>query len=570
MKKIIIHQAKPISALLAESNLHKILKQIYANRDIQSLEQIETNLSNLLPFYELKNIQLAVDILLNALKQQVPILIIGDYDADGATSVVLAIKALKRFGMQSVDFFIPDRFTEGHGLATEIVEYAKSKQIKLIMTVDNGMASHEAVALAKTYGIQVIITDHHLPAATLPAADAVINPNQEGDNFPSKNLAGVGVIFYLMLALRAALRELKWFELHGINEPNLADYLDLVALGTIADMVPLDQNNRILVDQGVRRIRAGKCSPGISALLTVAKRNLTLIKAEDLGFSIAPRLNAAGRLKHMNLGVQCLLADDWVEARSLAVQMEKLNQERRSIELSMHHDALNMLKKDQTKQSGSVVCLFNENWHQGVIGILATRMKNKINCPVAVFTKQDNELLRGSIRSVDGVHIYEVLSNIATQYPSLINQFGGHAMAAGLSLKRTSYADFQQILAAEIKCKLNNDDLVHEITTDGELSAAELSLELASLLDLAGPWGKDFPEPTFVGHFQIKQKRLLQDKHLKMVLETDGKSFNAIAFNIDKDFLLSDNKKVMIVYRLTINDFQGKKELQLLVEYIGP
>jgi len=571
MKKIIVRSAKPISSMLASSDLPPILKQIYANRDIQTVDQVQTALTHLLPYHDLSNIELAVNLLWDALKTDQSILVIGDYDADGATSVALSVRALRRLGAKQVDFFIPDRFTEGHGLTPDIVEKAHAQAINLIMTVDNGMASHDAVDLAKKYGIKVIITDHHLPTEVMLEADAVVNPNQKNDAFPSKNLAGVGVVFYLMLALRAKLRAEHWFDECGIVEPNLAEYLDLVALGTVADMVPLDQNNRILVDQGVRRIRAGKCCPGISALLASARRHLAKIKAEDLGFSIAPRLNAAGRLKHMELGVRCLLSDDWVETRQIAANMEALNQERRQIETAMYDNAQRMLKKHavtDAAQHNTALCLYNEDWHPGVIGILATRLKNHVNVPVAVFTRQDSDCLRGSIRSIEGIHIYEILSDIAGRYPDLIQQFGGHAMAAGLSVKNTDYDQFQSVFSEIIRCKLNASEMEFKLLSDGELKSEELQLEFANFLNESGPWGKDFPEPMFDGIFYVKNKRLLKDKHLKMVLSCQDKTYNAIAFNVDKKIKLENGDSVNIVYRLSINHYQGRDELQLLVEHL--
>jgi len=554
--------------------LHPILQRIYRARGILSATELERGLNNLLPFHQLHGIEQAVEGLYQALLERQHILIIGDFDADGATSTAVAVTALNSLGAQKVSYLVPNRFAFGYGLSPEIVQEAAKLQPDLIITVDNGISSHAGVAAANALGIKVIVTDHHLASHTLPEALAIVNPNKPNCPFASKALSGVGVIFYVMLALRAHLRTVNWFNLQQLAEPNMAELLDLVALGTVADVVPLDKNNRILVHQGLMRIRAGHARPGILALLQIAKRNPQQLIASDLGFAIGPRLNAAGRLDDMSLGIACLLAKSLEQALPLAQTLDELNNERRLIEADMQQQAfveLNKLKFN-SEQLPLGLCLFDEQWHQGVIGILASRIKDKLHRPVIAFAPASEHELKGSARSVHGIHIRDVLDAIATQQPSLINKFGGHAMAAGLSLAKTNFAAFSQAFDQEIRKQVSEAELKGEIITDGELSEMELTLEVAELLREAGPWGQAFPEPLFEGEFEVIEQRLVGNKHLKLVLATTKMQLlDAIAFNIDTNHWPNHRtRKVLAIYRLDINEFNNRRNVQLVVEYLQP
>ena len=488
MKKVIVRRSAMTQDEL--EGIHPLLKRIYGLRGIKSRNEIEHDLINLTPFSQLLQIDAAVACLFEALQQQQNILIIGDFDADGATSSALAVSALRSFGAKNVSYLVPNRFEYGYGLTPEIVLVAAQRQPHLIITVDNGISSCAGVAKANELGIKVLITDHHLPGNELPAAAAIVNPNQPGDLFPSKNLAGVGVIFYVMLALRSHLRANHWFAQQNIPEPNMGQFLDLVALGTVADVVVLDKNNRIFVQQGLQRIRAGKARLGIQALLEIAGRKQNNLTASDLGFAIAPRLNAAGRLDDMSLGIECLLCNDANLAREMAVQLDVLNRERQAIEADMQQQAqqaLSRLHFDNTMAMG--LCLFDAAWHQGVIGILASRIKDQFNRPVIAFAAIDNNEIKGSARSVSGIHIRDVLDAVATRHPGLITKFGGHAMAAGLSLPRDNFLTFSRAFDAEVQRLLNPDDLQGKIYSDGELAAEDFNLTTAGLLRDAGPVG---------------------------------------------------------------------------------
>jgi len=551
--------------------LHPVLQRIYRSRGIQSIAELEHQLEKLLPFQDLLNIDKAVACLAESLMCQENILIVGDFDADGATSTAVAVRALKSFGAEKVGFLVPNRFAFGYGLTPELVNVAKDLDPALIVTVDNGISNHAGVKAAKDAGIKVVITDHHLAAETLPEADAIVNPNQPGDRFSSKNIAGVGVIFYVMLALRRYLLEKKWFQEKNIAEPNMSRLLDIVALGTVADVVPLDHNNRILVSQGLRRIRAGLCVPGITALLEIANRNQPRLIASDLGFAVAPRLNAAGRLEDMSVGIECLLTDSLPEARELAKRLDLLNEERRVIEQDMQEQAFAVLKKLQPEQKNLPhgICLFEEEWHPGVIGIVAARVKDRVHRPVIAFALSDNNELKGSARSIPGVHIRDVLADIATKYPALISKFGGHAMAAGLTVPRASFEHFSKAFSDSVSAKMNDDMLNHVIQSDGELQDQELTLELAETLREAGPWGQSFPEPLFDGVFEVIEQRLVGRKHLKLVLSKDNKLIDAIAFNIDvNEWPNYRCKQVNIAYRMDVNEFRGKRSVQLIVEHL--
>jgi single-stranded-DNA-specific exonuclease len=552
------------------THLHPVLQRIYPSRGIQTSQELEHGLEHLLPFQSLLGMQEAVSCLAKALMEQKKILVVGDFDADGATSTAVAVRALKSFGAQRVDFLVPNRFAFGYGLTAELVGVAKELNPSLIVTVDNGISNHAGVIAAKELGMQVVITDHHLAGDTLPPADAIVNPNQPNDPFPSKNIAGVGVIFYVMLALRRYLTEQKWFEKENIPEPNMSKLLDLVALGTVADVVALDHNNRILVHQGLRRIRAGHCVPGISVLLEIANRNQARLVATDLGFAVAPRLNAAGRLDDMSLGIECLLADDKNRAREIAQLLNQLNDERRVIEQDMQEQALQALHAlPEKKQVTNGVCLFDEEWHQGVIGILASRIKDRLHRPVIAFALANDKEIKGSARSIPGLHIRDVLADIATRAPDLILKFGGHAMAAGLTVARDKFQAFSDMFDKVVSEKIREEHLNNALWSDGELFANELTLEVAEVLREAGPWGQAFPEPVFDGAFEVLDQRLVGGKHLKMTLVKDDKMFDAIAFNVDlKEWPNYRCSQVKIAYRMDVNEFRGKRSVQLVVEHL--
>lgn len=562
--------------LLADAvNLHPVLQRIYAARGVTSIDELENGLEQLLPFSEMKGIHDAANCLAEALQLRQRILVIGDFDADGATSSALAVSALQVFGAHEVSFLVPNRFEYGYGLTPEIVEVAAQRRPDLLITVDNGIASCEGVAAAKAHGMKVVITDHHLAGAELPQADAIVNPNQPGCPFKSKNLAGVGVIFYVMLALRSRLRELNWFAGQGIPEPNMGQFLDLVALGSVADVVPLDKNNRILVYQGVQRMRAGKCRPGILALIKAAKREAHKVCAADLGFVVAPRLNAAGRLDDMSLGIECLLASNLSRAAMIADQLDMLNQERRLIEAEMQQQAAAELAKLHLDEQGLPVglCLFNEQWHQGVIGILAGRIKERLHRPVIVFALTHEHELKGSARSIAGVHIRDILDAIATAHPGVMTKFGGHAMAAGVSLPRVHFEQFKQLFDQEVRKHLPPDKLQGEIHSDGELAVDDCSITFVELIRNAGPWGQAFPEPVFDGRFKVIEQSLVGGKHLKMRLgfPESTRTIEAIAFNIDTDCWPNHRAEyINAAYRLDINEFRGQRQVQLLMEYLEP
>lgn len=569
MKKIIRRNPENLEF----PHLHPVLQRIYPTRGIKSVVELEHQLEKLIPFQNLLNINQAVACLANALMQQQRILIVGDFDADGATSSALAVRALRSFGAQQVDFLVPNRFAFGYGLTSELVDVAKKDfNPALIVTVDNGISNHAGVTTAKEHGIQVVITDHHLAGDTLPDADAIVNPNQPHDLFPSKCIAGVGVIFYVMLALRRYLSDHHWFQEKNIPEPNMSRLLDLVALGTVADVVPLDHNNRILVHQGLRRIRAGQCIPGISALLEIASRNQARIVASDLGFAVGPRLNAAGRLEDMSLGIDCLLTDDIAQAREMAQRLDQLNVERRVIEQDMQEQAFAALKKlPQNQDAPGGICLFDKDWHQGVIGILASRVKDRMHRPVIAFALSSDSELKGSARSIPGLHIRDTLADIATQYPGLMGKFGGHAMAAGLTIPRSSFDLFSKAFSDAVSAKMNDEMLSNALLSDGELLKEELTLELAEVLREAGPWGQSFPEPMFDGVFEVLEQRLVGGKHLKMVLSKEDRALDAIAFNIDINTWPNYRcSYVNIAYRMDVNEFRGKRGVQLIVEQLEP
>ncbi len=570
MKKVIVPDPpRDIPSL----HYHPLLHRIYANRGISSPNELTYDLGHLLPFTDIKNINAAVALLTQALNENWQTIVVGDFDTDGATSTALTMEALKSFGLRNISYIIPNRFTYGYGLTKEITEViiAENKP-QLIITVDNGISSVEAVALANQHGIPVLITDHHLPGNKLPQAAIIVNPNQIGDNFLSKSLAGVGVAFYLMLALRAHLRSINWFDTQKIPEPSMAQFLDLVAIGTIADAVALDRNNRILVANGIGRIRMGKCRLGILSILTHAKRDHKKLTTHDIGFIITPRINAAGRLDSMSLGVETLLTNDPSKAKKLAQQLNALNDERRTIEKDMQNQALRELENlELTQHLPAGYCIFEESWHQGVLGILAARLKDKLKRPVITFTIANELEIKGSARSIEGIHMLNILTTMANNHPQLISNFGGHAMAAGLSLPRDNYKLFAQIFAQEVERCLATTELTDIFHSDGELTMAELNLSMAELLHSAGPWGNGFLEPLFHGSFMIAKHNLLGQKHLKLVLHTlDSKqNVDGIYFNVDAtNWLSSQYSKIDILYKLGINEYGGHRKLQLVIQEI--
>ncbi|MDG2501080.1 MAG: single-stranded-DNA-specific exonuclease RecJ [Porticoccaceae bacterium] len=554
-----------------------LLQRIYQARGINNQQQLDRQLSCLPKPASMQGIAAAVTRLVEALAQKHQIMIVGDFDADGATSSALMVLALRAMGYTDVDFLVPNRFDYGYGLTPEIVDLAAQKKPDIIITVDNGISSVEGVAHANNLGIEVIVTDHHLPGESLPAAVAIVNPNQPGCDFPTKNLAGVGVAFYLLSALRAELRRQNWFTEQKIAEPNMASWLDLVALGTVADVVPLDQVNRALVYQGLLRIRSGRCRPGIQALLRIAGKNPARLVATDLGFALGPRLNAAGRLDDISLGIQCLLTDDEEQAMNTARALDELNQDRKLIEQDMQREALTIVEKlsfSTEAELPSALCLFQPDWHQGVVGLLASRIKEKYHRPVVAFARGDSGELKGSSRSIPGLHIRDALDAVATQNPGLITKFGGHAMAAGLSLEENKLPEFEQAFALQVAKSLSEDDLQAKLVTDGCLHNDQLSMHTAELLRDSGPWGQLFPEPCFEGDFVIVQQRIVGEKHLKLVLAPENHpqlAIDAIWFNIDTAAWPNRGAGVVrCVYRLDINEFRGRENLQLLVQYLEP
>ncbi len=550
-----------------------LLQRIYGARGLTSSDELARSLKQLPSPHLLRGCDKAVDLLIDAIKQQHCVLIVGDFDADGATSSCLMVLALKALGLLNVQYLVPNRFDYGYGLTPEIVEQALLYRPDIIVTVDNGIASHDGINLAQSQGIKVIVTDHHLPGDTLPKAEAIVNPNQPDCRFPSKAIAGVGVAFFLLLALRKALRDIGYFEQQGISEPNLAEFLDLVALGTIADVVPLDTVNRILVYQGLLRIKAGKCRPGIKALLSIAKRDFSYIVASDLGFAIGPRLNAAGRLDDMSVGIACLLADSHDEAYLIATELDALNADRRQIEQGMQQEAERAIAALDT-DTGDLpagLCLYKEGWHQGVVGIVASRIKDKHYRPVIAFAKTEGGDLKGSARSIAGVHIRDVLALIAVENPNVLSKFGGHAMAAGLSLKFEHLEKFEQLFSQAITRLYSSEVFNNILLTDGVLQPSELNLNTALLLENAGPWGQLFSEPCFENSFIIKSQRLLADKHLKLSLQIKGSALTvqAIAFNVDTSLWPNTHvNSVKLAYRLNVNRYRGSESAQLLVDYL--
>jgi len=566
-----VRRAPGVQGAPLGGDLHPVLERVYAARGVRSAADLDTSLARLLPVGTLEGIAAAVDLLLQH-RTAGRVLIIGDFDADGATSSALMVRALRSLGF-AVDFLVPNRFQFGYGLTPGIVSLAAARAPTLIVTVDNGISSNAGVAAARARGIDVLITDHHLPGALLPDANVIVNPNLGGSRFGSRALAGVGVAFYVMAALARRLEQAGLPATGGA-----AQLLDLVALGTVADLVPLDANNRVLVAQGLKRIRAGRCVAGIRALLAIAGRPAHELTASDLAFGVAPRLNAAGRLDDMSIGIQCLLEDDLATAEPLAARLDELNRERRSIEARMQQVALGAVRCLADPGPGALqrsgVCLFDESWHQGVVGLVASRVKDRLRRPVIAFALADRASLRGSARSVAGIHIRDVLDSIATRHPDLIERFGGHAMAAGVSLERAKLDRFARAFDEEVARWTAGAPAADTIETDGELAPAEIALDTAQALRSGGPWGQAFPEPCFDGLFSIRSARVIAERHVKMWVEvpSGGRAFDAMAFNHLEEGaqFVPPAGLAQLVYRLEVNEYQGERRLQLLIDHLLP
>ena len=572
--KKILRRLRPDNTPGWGQNLPPLLRRLYAARGVTSDDQLSYTLRHLASPFELRGIERAVELLADAITQKQRVLVLGDFDADGATSTAVAMLGLSMLGLKSIDFRVPSRFADGYGLTPGIIErlQEEGELPDLLVTVDNGISAIEGVDAAKKLGIKVVVTDHHLAGKTLPDADAIVNPNQPGCAFLSKNAAGVGVMFYVLTALRKKLREAGRLPQ---PEPNLGNLLDLVALGTVADVVPLDHNNRIFVEQGLRRIRQGEARPGILALLEVAGREHTNISSTDLGFVVGPRLNAAGRLDDMSVGIACLLADSPNEARRLARELDIFNRERRTIEKDMKTQAQDLLASMSLDLEGLPwgLALFDQDWHQGVIGILAARIREQTHRPTIAFAPDENGVdIKGSARSIPGLHIRDVLAVVDSRHPGVMHKYGGHAMAAGMTLARSDFDTFTRAFDAAVRDTLTAADLEAAITTDGPLSFDELSLETAALLKRAGPWGQHFPEPLFDGEFRVVSQRIVGENHLKLVLQpVDGSGIiDAIAFNTGPEVPDYTRTGVRVVYKPDANTFRGRTNLQLLVDYLEP
>ena len=572
MNKLIKRREIPVGEAVSEAPL---LDRLYRARHIKNSQELDRTLKCMLNPNKLHGIERAVELLLEAYRQQQKIIIVGDFDADGATSTALTVLALRQLGFNDVDYLLPNRFEQGYGLSIPVAEMALEKGVQLLMTVDNGVSSFDGIAFLKEKGVRVLVTDHHLPPDTLPLADAIVNPNLNDCAFPSKSLAGVGVAFYLMLAVRAEFRNLGVFSAE--TQPNFTELLDLVALGTVADVVPLDQNNRILIHQGLLRIRAKRCRPGIIALAEVANRNPEQFSTADLGFSIAPRLNAAGRLDNMSLGVELLLAKDMQSARELALDLDQLNQTRKEIEAGMKLEALKICRNFTgfSNELPMGIALYQPDWHQGVLGIVSSRIKDQYHRPVIAFAQDGEGVLKGSARSIEGLHMRDVLERIYSQQPNMILKFGGHAMAAGLTIREECFDDFRRAFNQAVTDWLDEEHLQGVIWSDGELRKDEFTLATAELLKAGGPWGQAFPEPCFDGEFNILEQRAIgqNQNHLKMLVEPKrgGPLLDAVVFNIDPRLYPDLSiKQARLAYKLDINEFRGNRSVQLLVDYIEP
>jgi single-stranded-DNA-specific exonuclease len=552
-------------------SLHPLLQRIYAARGVFSPEQAEHRLNRMLSPQQLGGMQAAVELLAQAIGDDASIMIAGDYDCDGATGTAVAVRGLRVLGARRVDYVVPNRFVHGYGLTPELVA-SLPDHVQLIVTVDNGVASIAGVAAARARGMRVIVTDHHLPGEFLPAADAIVNPNLHGDGFPSKALAGVGVMFYVLLALRAHLRKQGRFAAN--TEPDLSELLDLVALGTVADLVPLDFNNRVLVEAGMKRLRSRRGCAGITALIEASQRNVATLCTSDLGYAVGPRLNAAGRLEDMRLGVECLLTDDARQARHYAELLSSINQERRDLQAAMVAEAELMVAQAARVDDRTVgVSLFEPSWHAGIVGLVASKLKERLHRPVIAFApaaEDDPDHLRGSARSISGFHIRDALAVIDAQHPGLIERFGGHAMAAGLSLRAQDYARFAAAFDAVASEWLSEEQLQAVLYTDGELPAGLFTLDMARALRYAGPWGQAFPEPVFENRFECFSWRQMGEKHLRMSLRDprDDALHDAVMFNAYDG--TPPPSVLRAAYELTINDWQGRESPRLLLRHIEP
>ena len=566
MKKI-IQARQTVDDSHLPSNLHPVIKQIYATRQVSHADELNNSAATLHDFRLFKDIDKATELLIWALQTQSKILIVGDFDADGATSTATLMHGLTMFGFAHLDYLIPDRFSLGYGLSPALAEQIVTIAPDLVITVDNGISCIAGIEIVKAAGIKVLVTDHHLQGEQLPNADAIVNPNRHDCEFPSKSIAGVGVAFYLLIALRSALRDSGHFTAQ--QPPNLAALLDIVALGTVADVVALDANNRTLVHQGLARIRSGNTRPGITALIEVANRNAARLSASDFGFSLAPRLNAAGRLDDMSLGIACLLSADLNQARRIAGELDSLNHERREIEQGMQTEAQAVLDRlaFSSDTVPDAICLYQEDWHQGVIGILAGRLKEKYHRPTVIFAGGDNGEIKGSCRSIEGLHMRDLLERLNTLHPHLISKFGGHAMAAGLSINEQHFSEFKQAFEQAVTAQLSEEHKQCIILTDGELPSDCFNMDFAQLIKQAGPWGQQFPEPVFEHTFEVVQQRIVGEKHLKLVLKhQSGRLVDAIAFGVDvKAWPDTEVRFVDVAYQLDINEFRGKFSLQLIV-----
>ncbi len=570
MSAVIEHRS--IGDLTSLSQFPPVLQRILSARNVVDPESMEYGLSQLLPFDSLLNINQAVARLMQALANGERILIVGDFDVDGATSTTLAVLALRAMGAKDVDYLVPNRFDYGYGLSPEIVDVAHQSSPDLIVTVDNGISSVAGVARARELGIDVLVTDHHLPGEVLPEDCILINPSLPEDKFLSTALAGVGVIFYVMVALRAGLKDSGWFDQQQIACPKMSDYLDLVALGTVADLVPLDKNNRVLVHQGLARIRQFPVRPGLQALINVSKREAATLLTSDFGFAIAPRLNAAGRLDDMSLGIECLLTQDAARARDIAEQLDQLNVDRKLIEQQMKQEAIAIVERlSLADESACALTLYENSWHQGVVGLVASRIKDKTHCPVIAFAAVGDGTLKGSGRSIPGLNLRDVLARMDAINADLIIKFGGHAMAAGLSIHERQLNEFTECFNQVVAEMADPDIFQKKWLTDGVLSSHDLTLDMAHLLRHSGPWGQAFPEPVFDGVFNVIEQRLVGGHHLKLTLQhPDGQyPISAICFNVDlKLWPNYDCKQVQVVYRLDINAFRNQTTLQLMIDQL--
>lgn len=567
MQKII--KARQVPEFNLPDTLHPAIRRVYASRGLTSADQLELTLKKLIPVSEFSSAVKASSWLADHLERQSRLIIIGDYDVDGATSTVIALEVLRACGWQNISYLVPDRFVYGYGLSEGIVEEAINVGVDVIMTVDSGISSHAGVKAAQDAGVEVIITDHHLPPDTLPSADHIVNPNLKTESFSAKMLCGAGVVFYLMSAFIRELEQRNWFEKQKIQKPKITQWLDLLALATIADVVPLTYNNRIIVNQGLSRMRAGHTRPGLSALFQVSKKEQTLASSQDMGFSIAPRLNAAGRLDDMTIGIECLLSNDMQDAYNLAEMLDEINRERREIQSKDKAQAALALETCNLADDKASICLFSEEWHQGVVGLVASGLKERLHKPAIIFAKTDEDTLKGSARSIEGLHIKHLLDGIAAEHPEILNKYGGHAMAAGMTIKAEYFDKFSELYEQAVQQALSPEQRRAVFWTDGELDMQELDMLFAHALEHAGPWGNCFPQPVFNGEFKLIRQSVVAQKHLRLELSpvNSKQVYNAIAFN-QESLAYDFNGNLQVVYEVNINRFRGSENLQLLVRQI--